>query len=261
MRASVSEMRIKEACRALKMPGALKALDGLVRDAESRSTPYLDFLAALLEQELTSRQQSRLRTNLKRARFPLLKTLDQFDFSAQPSVSKQLVMELASGNFIAQRHNVLLIGNPGTGKSHIATGLGMAAVSGGHRVRFETALSLIDQLLAAADRHALVPYMKTWRRVDLLILDELGYIPLARDSAHALFAFLSDCYEKRSVIATSNLEFSRWTEIFQDPQLTTALLDRLTHHAHLIQFTGDSYRFRDSLRSSPQNSVPYAGLA
>lgn len=182
------------------------------------------------------------------AHFPVVKTLDTFDFAAQPSVDKNKLLSLARAEFVKQRENVVFVGGPGTGKTHLATALGVAAIQVGVRVRFVTVAALANELEAAQAEHRLNRTLASWRRVECTILDELGFVPLSRDTAQLLFQFCADRYERGSLIITTNLDFARWTEVFGDAQMTAALLDRVTHRCHIIEHTGESYRFRESLR-------------
>ena len=172
--------------------------------------------------------------------------MDQFDFALRPTVSRMSVLQMASGDWIAAHENCLVLGNSGTGKTPRGLALGRAAVEAGYRVRFTTALALSQELLAAQADHRLLARFKFWQRYPLVIIDELGYLPLAREQAQILFQFFAERYERGSVLVTSHWEFSRWGEVFGDPTMTTALLDRLTHHAHILSLTGDSYRFREA---------------
>lgn len=237
---------VEAALTALRMPGALQGYASCLREAEAQNYSYAAFLEALLAQELDSRRQHRTAHHLRDAHFPLSKTLDQFDFALRPTVSRMSVLQMASGDWIAEHENCLVLGNSGTGKTHLGLALGRAAVEAGYRVRFITALALSQELLAAQAEHRLLARFKFWQRYPLVIIDELGYLPLAREQAQILFQFFAERYERGSVLVTSNLEFSRWGEVFGDPTMTTALLDRLTHHAHILSLTGDSYRFREA---------------
>lgn len=243
------EVRLEAGFKLLKMPGAARAWRSLAREAQSQGQSYESFLAALIDLELQSRQENRLKLHLREARFPQVKTLDTFDFTAQPSVSKTRILSLARGEFLKNGESAVFVGPPGTGKTHLATALGVACIQAGHRVRFTTVTALANDLLVARDDHSLTRVLRKWRATPCVILDELGFVPLSRDGAQALFQFISDRYEHgRSVIVTTNLEFSRWTEVFHDAQLTAALLDRLTHRCHIFEHSGDSYRFRESLQ-------------
>lgn len=234
-------------CKELKMPGLRRSYKAIAREALEQGKSPTAFLAACLAQEVESRRQHRLNSRLKQARFPALKTLDSFDFTAMPGLPKARVLDLARGDFIKAKENLVCIGNPGTGKSHIAIAIGFSAIEGGYRVRFITAVNLVQELLQAEKEYRLPRYLKSWQKVDLVVLDELGYLGLG-PGGNLLFQFFADRYERGSVLITTNLEFSRWTEVFGDATLTTALLDRLTHHVHVLVFNGESYRFRESQR-------------
>ena len=204
-----------------------------------------------MEQEIQERQQKKYSALLRQAKFPSPKTLADFDFTKAPDLPKMKILNLAECAFVNRRENVICIGKAGTGKSHIAIALGMAALQMNLRVRFISVMQLLQELQLAEAEYRLPRYLKTWNKIDLVILDELGYVPLG-ESGKLLFHFISHRYEQGSLIITSNLEFSRWIEVFIDPALTSALLDRLTHHAHIILFEGESYRFRESLAAKSQ---------
>ncbi len=231
--------------RELRLPGLRKAYRELARDAAQHGQDHLAFLAACLATELESRRQHRLAHRLRQARFPALKTLDAFDFSAVPELPKARVVQLSDGGFVKARENVICLGPTGTGKTHTAIALGIAAIQAGYRVRFTSAMALGQELLQAQAEARLPKALKTWDRFDLVILDELGYLGLG-PGGPLLFQFCAHRYERASVLITTNLEFSRWVEVFGDATLTAALLDRLTHRAHLLLFSGESYRFRES---------------
>jgi DNA replication protein DnaC len=245
MNADVITAQIRLYARELKMPGLSGAFEEVARDAATAGRGHLESLAACLAAEVESRAEHRLSAGIKAARFPALKTFETFDFSLLPSLEKGRVLGLGSGAFTKERENVVCLGTSGTGKTHVATAIGLSAVYAGARVRFVTAVALSQELLAAADEHRLPRYLKTWRSADLVIVDELGYLPLG-PGAPLLFQFFAERYESGSVLVTTNLEFSRWTEVFGDATLTAALLDRLTHHCHVLVFEGESYRFRES---------------
>lgn len=231
--------------RELKLPGLRSAAIATASDAERQGQGYLAFLAACLRHEVESRQQHRLATRLSLARFPARKTLEGFDFLAMPAISKTVVMGLASGSFLRARENVICLGNPGTGKTHIAVGLGTALIAAGFKVRFTTAVMLGQELLAAQEQYRLPRYLKSWQSTDLVIIDELGYLGLG-PAGPLLFQFCAERYERGSLLITTNLDFARWVEVFGDATLTGALLDRLTHHAHILVFQGESFRLRES---------------
>lgn len=245
MNADVAAAQVALYTQELKMPGLRSHFREIAREARGTGETYEAYLVACLRAEIESRREHRLQERLKQARFPHRKTLEEFDFTLVPSVSRELVLSLATGEFVRERENVILLGASGTGKTHLAEAVGMATIYAGARVRFTTAVTLAQELLLAQDEHRLPRYLKTWKKVDLVIVDELGYLELG-PGGPLLFQFFAERYESGSVIVTSNLEFSRWSEVFGDPVLTAALLDRLTHHSHILVFEGESYRFRES---------------
>jgi DNA replication protein DnaC len=232
-------------CRELKLPGLRSAYQSIVRDAISQGQSYGAFLAGCLSHEIESRRQHRLASRLAQARFPAVKTLEGFDFAAVPQLPRAKVMALADGAFIRERQNVICLGNPGTGKTHLATGLGIAAIQAGYKVKFISAVFLAQELLQAQQEYRLPRYLRSWQNIDLVVLDELGYLGLG-PGGPLLFQFCAERYERGSLLITTNLEFARWVEVFGDAILTGALLDRLTHHAQILLFQGESYRFRES---------------
>jgi DNA replication protein DnaC len=232
-------------CRELKLPGLRKAAPAVAREAAEQNQSYTAFLTTCLAQELASRREHRLVHRLAQARFPAPKTLESFDFLAVPDLPKAKVLTLATGAFLRAHENVICLGNPGTGKTHTAIGMALGCIQAGARVRFITAVALAQELLAAQQEYRLPRYLKSWQSIDLVVLDELGYLGLG-PGGPLLFQFCAERYERGSLLITSNLDFSRWIEVFGDPSLTAALLDRLTHHAHVLLFRGESYRFRES---------------
>lgn len=253
IQSEAAEALIDVYCRDLKLPGLRRSYRAIARDALDQGQTPVAFLASCLAQELEARRAHRLQTRLRQARFPVVKTFDAFDFSAIPRLPKLKVLSLAEGGFIKKRENVICLGNSGTGKTHTAIALGIGAIQAGYRVRFITAVQLVQELLQAQQEYRLPRYLKTWQKVDLAIIDELGYIGLG-PGGPLLFQFCTDRYERGSLVITTNLEFSRWTEVFGDATLTSALLDRLTHHAHILLFEGESYRFRESQRKALQEA-------
>jgi len=243
--AAVMSAQVKLYAKELKMPGLAAAFEEVVRDGQKAGRSHLESLTACLAAEVASRAEHRLASRIKAARFPALKSFDSFDFSLLPSLEKGRVLELGSGVFTQAKENVVCLGASGTGKTHVASAIGLAAIYSGERVRFTTAITLAQELLAAADEHRLPRYLRSWRSADLVIVDELGYLPLG-PGAPLLFQFFAERYEAGSVLVTTNLEFSRWSEVFGDATLTAALLDRLTHHSQVLLFEGESYRFRES---------------
>jgi DNA replication protein DnaC len=190
----------------------------------------------------------------KEARFPAVKSLDSFDFAAIPSLNKTLVLELARSEYVTRRENIIAVGNSGTGKTHIGLGLGLAACQKGLSVGFNTAAALVHELLEARDEKRLLRLQRQLAGYKLLIIDELGYVPLSQTGAELLFEVFSQRYERGSTVVTSNLPFDEWTSVFGSERLTGALLDRLTHHVHILQMNGDSYRLNQSKRRSRRAS-------
>ena len=204
------------------------------------------YLLALMEKELSHRDLNRRRRLLRQARFPLLYGLDTYDFTLLPSLSKSKVLQLARGNFIHQAENAIFLGQIGTGKTHLATAIGVAACDLGLSVGFFTAAGLINQLLEAHRENQLARLEKRLLKQRLIIIDELGFVPFSQQGAQMLFTFISQRYQRGSLLITTNLPFTEWSQVFQDTRLLGALLDRLTHKCHILEFNGESYRFRQS---------------
>jgi DNA replication protein DnaC len=244
----MNELLIQAHLKRLRMPAVARTYEALAREAAEANQSYESYLLAVLEQEVRQRDDNLHRSRTQAARFPSVKTLDQFDFSVVPELNKAKVLLLAQGEYVERRENILLIGDNGTGKTHLATGLGICACRQGRRVRFVTAPALVNELLEARQQYRLSRLEAYYQRVDVLILDELGFVPFARDGAELLFNLCAARYERRTTIVTSNLEFSRWPEVLGDHTMAGALVDRLTHHAHVLQVSGESYRFRESLK-------------
>lgn len=179
---------------------------------------------------------------------PINKTLETYDFSLMPSLNKNRLMKLAKGEFVERKENIIFLGNSGTGKTHLAIALGMEMILNGYKVKFTTAYELVEQLLISNDEHKLGAFENKWLKYDVIIVDELGYVPFSKIGVELLFQFFSNRYERGSVMITTNLEFSEWTNLFGNEKITTALLDRLTHKAHILLLNGEPYRFRESLK-------------
>ena len=250
-----SNLLIKSYLKRLRLPYIAQSYSQLAKEAAADNQPYQDYLLALLEGEVLQREENAQKLRLAKAHFPVFKTLDSFDFSAIPSLNRALILELSRGSYIDRRENVIFIGSYGTGKTHLAISLGVCACRQGKRVRFYTAANLSNELLEAQSQLRLSKLEASLARYDLIILDELGFIPFSKEGAEALFSFCASRYERGSLIITTNLEFARWREIFGDEALTGALLDRLTHHCHIIEVNGDSYHFKESLRRKETNMV------
>ena len=234
--------------KALKLPTILREYDKLARQCAAEGIDHVGYLLRLVELELIERERRTVERRIREAKFPAVKSLDSFDFLALPSLNKVLVLELARSEYVRRRENVIAVGNSGTGKSHIAIGLGLAACQKGFSVGFTTAAALVHELIEARDERRLLRLQRQLAAYKLLLVDELGYVPLSQTGAELLFEVFSQRYERGSTIVTSNLPFDEWTSVFASERLTGALLDRLTHHVHILEMNGESYRLRQSKR-------------
>lgn len=245
--------------KSLKLPTFLSQYQRVAQQYASEGLDPSGYLLRLAEAELIERERQLIDRRIKQARFPAVKTLDSFDFAAVPSLDKNLVLELARCEYIARQENVIAIGELGIGKTHIAIGLGMAACQKGLSVGFITAISLIRELLEARDEQRLLRLQRRLTGYKLLIIDELAYVPLTTAGAELLFDVVSQRYERGSTIITSNLPLEEWYEVFGSRQLASAVMDRLTHHVHILDMQGENYRLRQSKRPSPQRQGNGAG--
>ena len=236
--------------KALKLPTFLREYDKLARQCAAEGLDHIRFLLRLAELELIDRERRMVERRIKEAKFPTVKSLDSFDFAAIASLNKTLVLELARSEYVIRRENIIAVGNSGTGKTHVCLGLGLAACQKGLSVGFNTAAALVHELLEARDERRLLRLQRQLAGYKLLIIDELGYVPLSQTGAELLFEVFSQRYERGSTIVTSNLPFDEWTSVFGSERLTGALLDRLTHHVHILEMNGDSYRLNQSKRRS-----------
>ena len=242
----VPEILLAHHLKALKLPTFLREHQKLARQCAAEGMDHVRYLARLVELELIDRERRMVERRIKGAKFPTVKSLDSFDFSAIPKLNTMQVMELARCEWINRRENVIALGPSGTGKTHVALGLGLAACQKGLSVGFTTAASLVSEMMEARDERRLLRVQKQMAAVKLLIIDELGFVPLSKTGAELLFELISHRYERGSTLITSNLPFDEWTETFGSERLTGALLDRLTHHVSILEMNGESYRLANS---------------
>ena len=235
--------------KKLRLPTFQAEYDKQAQLCAAENKNHVQYLGRLCEMELIDRERRMIERRIKAAKFPSTKSLDSFDFKVMPSLNKALTMELARCDYIERRENIITLGPSGTGKTHIALGLGLAACQKGLKVRFTTAAALVHDLIEAQDERKLQRLQKQLTNQNLLIIDELGFVPLSKTGAELLFEIISLCYERGSIIITSNLPFDEWTEVFGTERLTGALLDRLTHHVHILEMNGESYRLKQSRKS------------
>jgi DNA replication protein DnaC len=240
------ELLLDHHLKTLKLPTFLREYAKLSRRCAAEGLDHVRFLARLVELELIDRERRMVERRIKAARFPATKSLDSFDFKAIPSLNKMQVLELARCEWIERRENVIALGPSGTGKTHIALGLGLAACQKGLTVGFTTTAALVHELMEARDERRLLRLQKQMVNQKLLIIDELGFVPLSRTGAELLFELISRRYERGATLITSNLPFDEWTEIFGSERLTGALLDRLIHHVNILEMNGESYRLSQS---------------
>jgi DNA replication protein DnaC len=245
--------------KELKLPTFLREYGKIAEICQNDRSDYQTFLLRLVEREIQDREIRARERRIKDAKFPVVKTLDSFDFNAQPSINQSLVRELMRAEYIDKRENVLLIGNSGTGKTHLASALAFSACQQGRKVRFYSATGMVTTLLERREERQLERFNRQLERLELIVLDELGYIPFSKAGAELLFDVISRAYERTSLILTTNLPFENWTEVLGSQRLTGALLDRLTHRIHIIEANGESYRLRDSKRRAKRNGSDKKG--
>jgi DNA replication protein DnaC len=239
---------LRENLKALTLSTMARDLESRLRQAKESGAGYDEFLLDLTTDELQARAENRLSRRVREAKFPLLKTLEEFDFNAVDGLDIRLIRELSGCDYIKERRNIIFLGRSGTGKTHLATALGVDACRNNYRTRFISGYALVNELIEAREDRDLQRLIQRYARYDLLVLDELGYIPFSKEGAELLFQVLAERQEKGSVIITTNLGFADWTQVFGDPVMTAALLDRLTHRAHIVNCQWDSYRLKQSLQ-------------
>jgi DNA replication protein DnaC len=250
--AMTDNMLLETYLKQLRLPTFLQNYAKFSEDATQANLSYERFLLSLTEQEILQREVNREERRIKAARFPVLKELADFDFSCVTSLNKAQVLDLTRGAYLQKNENIILVGNPGLGKTHVSIGLSLAACRQGHKVRFYNAAGLVNDLLQAQEKQLLPRFILTALKHRLIVIDELGFIPLTQDGAQLIFQFCSALYERVSLLITTNLRFGDWTQVFHNEQLTAALLDRLTHRSTILEFLGESYRFRERMQREAQ---------
>jgi DNA replication protein DnaC len=241
--------RVQEHLVRLHLGHVAERLDALLSDAARKETTYLDFLDEILKEEIASKQRKRVAMHIQIAHFPTVKTLEDFDFRFQPSIDPKLVRELSTGRYIANAENLLVFGPPGVGKTHLAIALGRAAVESGHSALFVTATGLLASLAKAESEGALADKLLFFAKPKLLVVDELGYLPFEKRSAHLFFQLVARRYERGSMLLTTNQMVTQWGTVFGDEVLAAAILDRLLHHSHTLVIQGESYRLRQKKKT------------
>jgi len=246
MSTEVPEILLSHYLKTLKLPTFQREYQKLSRLCATEGVDHVGYLTRLSEREMIERDRRKVERRIKAARFPVVKSLDSFDFSAIPKLNKMQVLELARCEWIERRENVIALGPSGTGKTHVALGLGLAACQKGLSVGFTTAAALVSEMMEARDERRLLRFQKQMAAYQLLIIDELGFVPLSKTGAELLFELISQRYERGATLITSNLPFDEWTETLGSERLTGALLDRITHHVNILEMNGDSYRLSQS---------------
>jgi DNA replication protein DnaC len=246
MSTEVPEILLAHYLKILKLPTFQREYQKLARLCATEGVDHVGYLTRLSEREMIERDRRKVERRIKAARFPVVKSLDSFDFAAIPKLNKMQVLELARCEWIERRENVIALGPSGTGKTHVAIGLGLAACQKGMSVGFTTAAALVSEMMEARDERRLLRFQKQMAAYQLLIIDELGFVPLSKTGAELLFELISQRYERAATLITSNLPFDEWTQTLGSERLTGALLDRITHHVNILEMNGDSYRLAQS---------------
>lgn len=242
--------QVAQQYRSLCLTGVAEHLEGLLSQAEANQSSYLHFAEALVVQEQSQRNAKRIEQNKRRAGFPLYKSLEEFDYRFQTTITKREINGLLDFGFIDNRENVVFIGPPGVGKTHLAIGLGVKAIEAGYKVNFNTALGLMEALELAELKGELKKKIYQLLKFDILIIDELGYLPMNKQGMHNLFQLINALYEYRSIILTTNKEFTNWGEFFFDDNVAVPIVDRIIHHSHIFMLGGESYRLKAKLNQS-----------
>jgi DNA replication protein DnaC len=246
MSTDVPEILLSHYLKTLKLPTFQREYQKLARQCATEGVDHIGYLTRLSEREMIERDRRKVERRIKAAKFPVVKSLDSFNFAAIPKLNKMQVLELARCEWIERRENVIALGPSGTGKTHVALGLGLAACQKGMSVGFTTAAALVSEMMEARDERRLLRFQKQMAAHQLLIIDELGFVPLSKTGAELLFELISQRYERGATLITSNLPFDEWTETLGSERLTGALLDRITHHVNILEMNGDSYRLAQS---------------
>jgi DNA replication protein DnaC len=248
-KAGMDSATVEQYCRLLRLPTVAAQFERLAGEATQSNQSHTSYLAELLGAEVDERERHTIERRLREARLPRMKTLEEFDFAAVPHIPAKLVRELTAGGYLQRAEPVIFLGDSGTGKTHLATGLCVAACQQKKRCRFVTAAGLVNDLIEAQHHNLLARALQRWSRYDLIVLDEVGYVPFAQVGAELLFQVISERAERATLIITTNLPFGEWTQVFTSARLCKALLDRITDRAHIIETGTESYRFRRTIES------------